>query len=158
MSLLTRRERGKMDPFRELRELSQRMDRLFALEPFYSMSGDGAGIALTDFDWSPSVNISETDKNYLIKADLPEVKKEDVKVGCADGELTIEGERKQQKTDQNERFHRTESSYGRFMRRFTLPSDADENSIDANYKDGTLTISINKTPGKQSKARQIKVS
>jgi HSP20 family protein len=155
MSWLAKREETGWDPFKGLRDISQRMDALLASDPFFRTNGEGQ--ALMGIDWAPSVNISETDKAYLVRADLPEVKKEDVKVSCENGELTIEGERKQQKTEQNERFHRVESSYGRFLRRFTLPADIDENTIEANYKDGALSVRINKAPGKQPKARQIKV-
>ena len=150
MNWLTRREESAWDPFKELRDISHRMNRMFAF--------DGDGQTLTGIDWAPSVNISETDKAYLVRADLPEVKREDVKVSCEHGVLTIEGERKQQKTEQSERLHRVESSYGRFSRRFTLPSDVDENSIEATYKDGTLGVRINKVPGKHGNSRQIKIS
>jgi HSP20 family protein len=157
MTFLAKREKPFADPFRELREISEQINRVFALDPFFKPT-DGEGQAMTAIDWAPSVNISETDKAYLVRADLPEVKKEDVKVSCEDGMLSIEGERKQQKTEENERVHRVESSYGRFLRRFTLPADADENSIEANYKDGALTVRIVRVPGKATKARQIKVA
>ena len=86
------------------------------------------------------------------------MKKDDIKVSCEHGVLTIEGERKQQKTEDNERFHRVESSYGHFVRRFSLPEDADETAIEATHKDGGLSIRVPKTKTKVSTARQIKVS
>jgi HSP20 family protein len=156
MSLLSKRQERAWDPFKDLREMSDRLNQAFALEPFLPRGHEGQ--ALMGNDWAPSVNISETDKAYLIRADLPEVKKEDVKVTCDNGVLTIEGERKQQKTEDNERYHRVESSYGRFLRRFTLPDDADEGTIEANFKDGGLTVKLPRAAGKPSKSRQVKIS
>jgi HSP20 family protein len=155
MSLLSKRQERSWDPFKDLREMSDRLNQAFALEPFFPK---GEGQALMGTDWAPSVNISETEKAYLIRADLPEVKKDDIKLSCENGMLTIEGERKQQKAEDNEHYHRVESSYGRFVRRFSLPDDADEGGIEANYKDGGLTVKLPKAPGKPAKSRQIKIS
>jgi HSP20 family protein len=157
MALLTKKEERSWDPVAELKEMSERLNRAFAMSPIFGPS-NGEGQALASIDWAPSVNVSETDKVYMIRADLPEMKKEDIKVSCEKGMLTIEGERKQQKTEDNERFHRVETSYGRFMRRFALPDDADDAALEATYKDGGLTVRIPKTAGKQTKAKQIKVS
>jgi HSP20 family protein len=154
MALLTKKQEHAWDPFAELREISDRLNRSFAGAPFYTQ---GDKQALANIDWTPSVNVSETDKAYLIRGDIPDVKKEDIKISAENGMLTIEGERKQQKSEQSERFHRVESSYGRFVRRFTLPDDADESAIEANYKDGSLTVRVPKAAGKEPKAKQIKV-
>lgn len=157
MALLAKKEERSWDPFAELKEMSEKLNRVFAISPFFG-TASGEGQALANVEWAPSVNVSETDKAYLVRADVPEMKKEDIKVSCDKGMLTIEGERRQQKTEDNERFHRVETSYGRFMRRFTLPEDADEGAVEATYKDGGLMVKIPKAPGKQSKSRQIKVS
>jgi HSP20 family protein len=155
MALLAKKQQERSwDPFTELREISDRLNRAFANTPFFT---GGEGQALAGVDWSPSVNVSETDKAYMIRADIPEAKKEDIKVSAENGMLTIEGERKQQKTEQNERFHRVESSYGRFVRRFSLPDDADDGAIEATYKDGALSVRIPKSAAKEPKAKQIKV-
>ena len=154
MALLAKKQDRTWDPFAELRELSDRLNRAFSSDPFFAR---GEGQTLANIDWSPSVNVSETDKAYMILADLPDVKKEDIKVSCDHGMLSIEGERKQQKAEENERFHRVESSYGRFMRRFALPEDADESAIEATHKDGGLSLRIPKTKNKPQQARQIKV-
>jgi HSP20 family protein len=151
---LTRRQANVWDPFREFQELSDRLNRVFQ-----GGNGNDTGQqALRGFDWTPAVNISETDKAYLIRADLPEVRKEDVKVTSENGVLTVEGERKQQKREESEKFHRVESLYGRFVRRFTLPDDAQEDHIEAAFKDGALLVSVPKAAAKQLKARQIAVS
>ena len=154
---LIRRDENVWDPFRELRDLSDRMNRAFGLEHGLRRNGE-SDQALTGVDWAPSVNISETEKAYLIGADLPDVKKEDVSVHCEDGMLTIQGERKQEKTEENERFHRVESSYGRFVRRFVLPDDADENGIEARFENGSLRVRVPRAEKKLPKARQIKLA
>jgi len=156
MSLIRRQSSNVWDPFREFQDLSDRLNRIF--QPNQNNAPEGREQALTVFDWAPAVNISETDKAYLVKVDLPEVKKENVKVTHENGVLTIEGERRQEKRDENERFHRVESSYGKFMRRFTLPDDGQEEAIEANFKDGSLTLVIPKAAAKRPKSREIKVA
>ncbi|HKU44005.1 MAG TPA: Hsp20/alpha crystallin family protein [Polyangiales bacterium] len=157
MNLVRRQQQPVWDPFREFQELSDRLNRIF--RGGSSLAADDSDRpALRGFDWAPAVNISETDKAYNIKVDLPEVRKEDVKVTSENGVLTIEGERKQEKREENEKYHRVESVYGRFFRRFTLPDDAQEEQIQAAFKDGSLTVSVPKAEAKRPKARQISVS
>lgn len=156
MSLARRYATSVWDPFRELQEMSERWNRYFTQDDAPARTNEQQ--ALRKFDWAPSVNISETDKAYVVKADLPEVKKEDVKVTQENGVLTIEGERRQSKRDDGEKFHRVESSYGRFLRRFTLPDDAQEESIEASFTDGSLNVVIPKAAAKQPQARAIAVS
>jgi len=107
--------------------------------------------------WAPSADISETEKEYLIRAELPAVKKEDVKVTVDDGMITIEGERKQLKEDKNEKMHRVESFYGHFTRSFSLPESVDENGIRCDSKDGVLTVHIPKVQIPKQQPKQIKV-
>ena len=156
MSILSKRQENTWDPFKELRQMSERLNRAFALEPFFN--GADQAPALMGMDFAPAVNISETDKAYMIRTDLPEVKKEDVKIRCENGTLSIEGERKQQRTEDNEQYHRVESTYGRFLRQFTLPTDADEAGIEATFRDGCLSVKLPKAQGKASTSRQIKIS
>ena len=141
------------DPFQELRQMTERLNRMFGtgLMPTSEPS-------LAAFDWQPSVNISETEKAYLIKADLPEVKKEDIKVSFDNRVLTIEGERRQEKKEKTEKMHRVESSYGRFYRSFTMPEDADLEHVEAVHRDGALSLTVPKSEAKQSKPQQVKVS
>src|SRR6185295_14730299 len=101
--------------------------------------------------------ISETEKEYVIRAALPAVKKEDVRVTVDQGMITIEGERKQEKEDKNERFHRVESFYGAFSRSFSLPENANADAIRCETKDGVLTVHIPKTQIVAAKSKQIKV-
>lgn len=115
---------------------------------------EGSGKKL---DWAPSADISETDKEYLIRAELPAVNKEDVQVTLDDGMITIKGERKQHKDDKNEKFHRVESFYGSFERSFSLPDNVNADTIKCESKDGILTVHIPKTETPKQTAKQITV-
>jgi HSP20 family protein len=108
-------------------------------------------------DWAPSADISETDKEYVIRAELPAVKKEDIQVSLEEGMITIKGERKQQKEDKSEKVHRMESFYGSFERRFSLPENVNAEAVHCDSKDGILTVHIPKTESPKQKAKQITV-
>ena len=143
----------RWEPFGEMDSLFNRlMPSMFGRLPgrFSTPSGDTV-------EWAPSANISETDKEYLIRAELPAVKKEDVKVTVDDGMITIEGERKQQKEDKNEKLHRIESFYGHFTRSFSLPDSVNESAIRCESKDGVLTVHIPKAESPKQQPKQIKV-
>ncbi len=145
----------KWDPFRELEDMSNRLNRVFGrplarLEPNSEM--------LTMVDWTPSADISETDTAYLIKAEIPGVKKEDVKVTIENGMLTIQGERKMEKEEKDKKFHRIERSYGSFMRSFRVPEDADESAVKAEFKDGMLNVTLGKSAKAKPKAVNVTVS
>lgn len=107
--------------------------------------------------WTPSADISETEGSYLVKADLPEVKIEDVKVFVRDGVLTLQGERKYEKSKEDEKVHLQERGYGSFTRRFRLPKDADSENVSADYKNGTLTVTIPKKAEVQAKEISVNV-
>ncbi len=109
------------------------------------------------FDWNPSVDISETDNEYLIRAELPAVSREDVQITFDDGLLTVSGERRQKQEDKAERFHRIESFYGKFSRSFTLPEGVDAAAINAASKDGVVTIHVPKLKTEPRKPVEIKV-
>jgi HSP20 family protein len=115
------------------------------------------GGANRKIDWAPSADISETEKEYVIRAELPAVKREDVQVTYEDGVITIKGERKQQKEDKGEKFHRMETLYGSFERSFSLPDSADSDTIRCDSKDGILTVHIPKKEALKSKPKQITV-
>ncbi len=145
----------KWDPFRELEEISNRLNRIFGRSAARAESGQEM---LTVADWSPSADISETDNAYLIKAEIPGVKKEDVKVTIQDGMLTMQGERKMEKEEKGKKFHRIERSYGSFVRSFRIPDDADENSVKAEFKDGMLSVTLAKSAKVKAKSIDISVS
>jgi HSP20 family protein len=140
----------RWDPFANFDSLFGRFPRPW---PRFALDIEGG----TKFEWSPSADISETDKEYLIRAELPAVRKEDVKVTVDSGMVTIAGERKLQKEDKNEKFHRVESFSGTFTRSFGLPEDADADAVRCENKDGVLTVHIAKKTGEKTRARQIKV-
>jgi HSP20 family protein len=95
-------------------------------------------------DWHPRVDISENDGQYLVKADIPGVAKEDIKITIDNDVLTIQGERKQEQEEENKHFHRVERFYGSFIRSFTLPDDADAAALKAAAQEGQLTVTIPK--------------
>jgi HSP20 family protein len=108
-------------------------------------------------DWAPSVDISESDNEYLLRAELPAVKKEDVRITFDEGTLTISGERRQKTEEKKEKMHRVETFYGKFSRSFVLPDNADSASIRAESKDGVITVHVAKTRSEPKKATEIKV-
>jgi HSP20 family protein len=144
----------RWDPFRELEDMSDRLNRMFA-RPAVRTNGKET---LTVADWSPTVDISETDGEYLIKAELPEVKKDDVKVTLEDGILTIQGERRREKDEKTTKYHRVERSYGSFVRSFSLPDQVDENGVKAEYRDGMLNLRIPKSEKAKPRAIEVKVA
>ena len=130
----------------------------FFLAGFPNRMGSDEIHSLAVADWSPEVDISEDDRGYLLKADLPEMKKDDVRVTVEDGILCVSGERKSEKEDQKRKFHRTERSFGNFRRSFTLPEDADSTKVTAEFRDGVLKVHLPTTPITRSKAIQVKVA
>lgn len=127
----------RWEPFREFEDMFRQYSPFFS-RAMRRFEGDEAG-------WRPVADISETDTEYLIKAELPEVKKEDVKVTFEQGMLTISGERRQEKKQKNENEIRVESFYGSFSRSFSLPDNVDVKAIQAESKDGVLRVRIPKT-------------
>jgi len=143
----------RWDPFAEVDTFFNRMlPSGYAIWPRSALQGNGGKL-----EWAPTADISETDKEYLIRAELPAVKKEDVQVMFDDGIITIKGERKQQKEDKNEKYHRTESFYGSFERRFSVPENVTAESIRCESKDGILTVHIPKTEARKIQPKQIAV-
>jgi HSP20 family protein len=144
----------RWDPFRELEEMTDRLNRVFA-RPTARTNGKET---MTVADWIPAVDISESEGEYLIKAELPEVKKDDVKVTLEDGVLTITGERRQEKEEKTTKYHRVERSYGTFVRSFSLPDLVDETKVKAEFKDGMLNLHIPKSEKAKPHAIEVKVS
>ncbi len=151
MNALTR-----WDPFKEMDELQSRFAKIFGMTP--ARPGNGGKELMTVAEWAPSVDISEDDKEWLVKADLPDVKKEEVKVTVEDGVLTITGERKFEKEEKDKKYHRIERSYGNFLRSFTLPDGADGSKVAAEFKDGVLQVHLPKSEKAKPKAVDVKVA
>jgi len=145
----------RWDPFRELEEVSDRLNRMFARPVGRASNGKETMIVA---DWTPSVDISETEGEYQIKAEIPDVKKEDVKVTLEDDVLTIQGERKQEKEEKGKKFHRIERSYGSFVRSFSLPDVIEAEKVKAEFKDGVLNLHLPKSEKAKPKAIEVKVA
>lgn len=96
------------------------------------------------YNWTPSVDISETDNGFEVRAELPGVAKDDLSVSVKDNFLTLSGEKRQENSEDKQNFRRVERRYGSFQRRFTLPQDVAVDDIKADYTDGVLTLSIPK--------------
>ncbi len=142
----------RWDPFKELEELRNRFSTAFTRAAAQPASGKES---MTVAEWSPLVDITEDDKEYLIKAELPEVKKDDVKVTVEQGVLTITGERKFEKEEKSTKYHRIERSYGSFVRSFSVPDDSDPSKVVAEFKDGILKVHLTKS--EQARPRQVEV-
>jgi HSP20 family protein len=143
----------RWEPFRETDEFFRALSpSMFGRWP--TLSGDNGGQRL---DWSPAVDICETDGEYLLKADLPGLKREDVKVTVENSVLTVEGERKHESDTRGEKTHRIERFYGGFCRRFTLPENTDPEAIRADCRDGMLNVHIPKRETQVAQAKQIEV-
>jgi HSP20 family protein len=145
----------RWDPFRELEDMSARLTRLLG-QPEAREAADNGGLSLAA--WAPAIDVQETDAEYLIKADLPDVKKDDVKVQIQDGFLSVTGERKQEKEEKGKRFHRVERAYGRFERRLSLPTEVDPNKVAAEFKDGVLQVHLPKSPAAKPQTIAVTVS
>jgi len=138
-------------PFREFEDIFNRYNRL----PRRELSSGEAGDVVQN--WRPVANILETGSAYIIKAELPEVSKDDIDVNVSDGVITITGERRMESSSDDEQHHRVESLYGSFSRSFSLPADVDESAIAAESKDGVLTVRLPKVPVVEPKSIDIKV-
>jgi len=145
----------RWDPFKELDDLQTRLSTMFGRAPVRKEVGKEE--AMTIAEWAPLVDISEDEKEYLIKAELPEVKKEDVKVAVQDDVLTLSGERTLEKEEKGKKYHRVERAYGIFSRSFTFPEDADPSKVNAEFKDGVLKVHLAKSEKAKPKSIEVKV-
>lgn len=155
MNLLTKFSQPTWNPFKELAQFERGLERFFTRAPAIAGNGDEP---ITEQFWEPATNITEDDKEFLVKVELPEMKKEDVKVTVENGTLRISGERKAEKEEKTTKYHRIESSYGSFLRAFALPEGADGNKVVADYKDGVLKVHLPKTAEAKPKAIEVKVT
>ncbi len=145
----------RWDPFRELDELQSRLSTLFGRAPIRKNGAKDEALAVAE--WAPLVDIVEDDNEYLIKAELPEVKKDEVKVTVQDDVLTITGERQYEKEEKEKKYHRVERAYGSFARSFTLPEDADGEKVAAEFKDGVLKVHLPKSEKARPKSIEVKI-
>ena len=144
------------DPFREMEEMQKRLWSLFGSSwPIWRGEPEEG---FTKAEWMPPVDIEESDKEYLIKAELPGMKKEEVGLKVEGATLSISGERKAEKEEKGKKYHRVERSYGAFMRSFTLPEGAVSDKITAEFKDGVLIVHVPKDEKAKPRAIEVKVS
>ena len=151
MSTITR-----WDPFPELEESQSRLSTWFGRAPVRKDGNRQEALRVTD--WAPLVDISEDPKEYLIKAELPEVKREEVKISVQYDLLVLSGERKYEKEEKDKKHHRIERAYGSFSRIFTIPDDADPEHISTEFQDGVLSVHLPKTERSKPKTIEVKVS
>lgn len=144
----------RWEPFRDLVTTQERFNRLFN-ESFSRLFGDEEGLGRA---WTPAVDVFENDNNYVLKAELPGVDPKDVEVRVEDNTLYLKGERKFEKETKEENYHRVERSYGSFARSFALPGSIDSDKVQAEYKDGLLTLTIPKREEAKPKTIKINVS
>jgi HSP20 family protein len=146
----------RWDPVREMAEIQNRFANLMGRTPVQLR--DNSEETLTSSEWEPPVDIVEDEKEYVIKAELPEIPKEDVKVSVENGLLTISGERKFEKEEKNKKYHRVERAYGYFSRSFSLPDAAEADQVKADYKDGVLHVHVPKSERAKAKRIEVKVA
>ena len=150
----------RFNPVRDLLNVEREFNRMFkSIE-------DRFGIyKKEDYDeeyenavWSPMTDIYEDKDEYKMKADLPGIKKEDVKISYSDGKLSISGEREQEEESMDAKCHRVERTFGKYYRSFTLPKEIKEDKIKADFKNGQLTVTIPKAEEVKPKEIAIKVN
>ena len=144
------------NPFKELDELQSRLSRAFGRAPVRRQDDDEESITVAQ--WAPLVDIFEDNKEYLIKAELPELKKEEIRVTVENGVLVISGERKLEMEERTKKYHRVERAYGKFVRSFTVPVDVDASKVNAEFKDGVLKLHLAKSEAAKPKQIEVKVN
>jgi HSP20 family protein len=152
MSTLT-----KWNPFKEMEELQNQLSSLLNGAPVRRHTSNGEDRTIVAA-WLPLVDITEDSNEYLVKAELPEVNKENLKVTLENGILTITGERKFVNDEKGTKFHRVERAYGSFARSFSIPDDANASSVKAEFKDGLLTVHIGKDEKAKPQSIEVKIS
>lgn len=141
----------KWDAWREMEDLFDRYVKTTGIARAGSFEPMATG------DWSPRVDISETEGEFVVKAELPEVKKEDLHVTVENGVMSLRGERKQEKEETGKKFHRVERYYGSFCRSFTLPENVNQGGAKASFKDGVLTVQLPKSAETKPKSVEVAV-
>lgn len=145
----------RWNPFKDMEEIQRRLASVLEMGSprRNALASDEENITVPE--WTPAVDILEDKESYLIKVEIPEVQKNDVKVTVESGTLTISGERKVEKDTKDCKYHRVERFYGRFLRSFAVPEDADSTKVTAEFKDGVLRVRLAKS--EQARPKQIEV-
>jgi HSP20 family protein len=151
--------RSNLSPlFDSLRDFENVENRLSKFLGWPLRHRDGGKEDLALMEWSPAVDIIEDENEFVIKAELPQIKREDVKVSVENGELNISGERKFEKEEKDKKYHRVERAYGCFHRSFSLPPEVNSERVKADFKDGLLCVHLPKDKSRAPGAVQIEVT
>jgi len=142
----------RYDPFRDLRTLQEEVNRLFSTNLTRAFGDEGIGRGA----WAPSVDIYENKDQIVLEAELPGMNQEDFDLSIENNIITLRGERKFEKTEETDNYHRVERSYGAFTRSFTLPQSVSAEGATAEYNNGVLRVALPKR--EETKARRIEVS
>jgi HSP20 family protein len=142
----------RWEPFREFTTLQNEMNRLFNTVFDAPAPGNGGS---TMRRWMPAMDLVETEDHFVLRADLPGMKEDDVKIELEDGTLTVSGERKAEHESKNEGYYRVERAFGSFSRSLTLPQGIDPETVTANFNNGVLEVRIPKP--EQRKPRRIEI-
>ena len=142
----------RYDPFRDLRTLQEEVNRLFSTNLTRAFGDEGIARGA----WAPSVDIYENKDQIVLEAELPGMKQEDFDLSIENNVITLRGERKFEKTDETDNYHRVERSYGSFTRSFTLPHTVSAEGATAEYNNGVLRVTLPKR--EETKARRIQVT
>ena len=143
-------------PFRDLVSIQDEVNRLY--NDFFGRVPSRFDTELSRSEWTPSVDISETKDEIVVKTEVPGMNKDDIKITLQDNVLTLRGERKQEKEEKDTNFHRMERCYGSFTRSFNLPTVVQADKIKASYKDGILNITLPKAEEVKPKQIPIEIS
>lgn len=146
------KELVRWDPFKELSSLREEIDRLFD-----SFFGRTSLFREKELSFSPAIDVEETDNSFIVKAEVPGMKKEDIKVTIDEDGITISGERKKEKEEKGKTYHRIEMAYGKFKRYIPFPKEVEPDKAKAKYKDGILEIEVPKSEKAKPKEIEIKV-
>ncbi len=145
----------RWDPFRDFMSIQDEMNQMF--ERVFGRRGPGGREAgLTSATWAPAVDISEQKNAYVVTAEVPGVKPEDLDVTLEDGLLTIQGERRSEEESTDRQYHRVERRFGSFRRSITLPSQVDADRIEASYADGVLQVTVPKAESAKPKKIDVR--
>lgn len=152
MSTLARRNRNDVAPWNALREIEDHFSRFFA-EPFGAMTDWSNG----SVGWAPAIDVSENENEYVIDADIPGVSKDDITLEILDNVVTIKGERKSEKKEEDKKkgYHRVERSYGSFQRSVQIPGGFKSDAVEAKFDNGVLRVTLPKP--EEAKPRTITV-
>jgi HSP20 family protein len=142
----------RYDPFRDLRTLQEEVNRLFSTNLTRAFDDEGIGRGA----WAPSVDIYENKDQIVLEAELPGMKQDEFDLSIENNVITLRGERKFEKTDETDNYHRVERSYGAFTRSFTLPQTVSAEGATAEYNNGVLRVTLPKR--EETKARRIQVT